>query len=110
MGMAKLTLDKLRAAIAGDYAGIRRVTTLMPVGDPKIYPATYEGGQYALERRKVVERDRGEDSRQDKGDHGRVTEVDTVLLDSVPSQANRVELALLGAYRRGQLQFPLVEI
>src|SRR5262245_52174674 len=100
--MAKLTLNALHAAVAGDYAGIRRVTRLLPVGDPKIYPASYEGGQYALERRKVTVKD-------DKG-NDTIVEVETVLLDSVPSQANRIELALLRAYQSGKVQFPLVEI
>jgi CRISPR-associated protein Csb1 len=101
--MAQLTLDKLHAAVAGDYAGIRRVTRLNPVGDPKIFPSTYEGGQYALERRKVVKVD--ETTQKET-----VDEVNTVLLDSVPSQANRIELALLRAYRSAKLKFPLVEI
>jgi CRISPR-associated protein Csb1 len=101
--MAQLTLDKLHAAVAGDYAGIRRVTRLNPVGDPKIFPSTYEGGQYALERRKVVKID--EETKKET-----VDELNTVLLDSVPSQANRIELALLRAYRTAKLKFPLVEI
>jgi hypothetical protein len=33
-----------------------------------------------------------------------------VLLDSVRSQANRLEHALLDGYRSGVLEFPLVEV
>ena len=34
----------------------------------------------------------------------------TVLLDSVASQANRIEEALLEGWRRGNLQFPVIAI
>ena len=63
----------------------------------KVFPSTYEGGRYATEVRKIRQ---GDD----------VVEVKTVLLDSVQSQANRMELALLRAYQAGKVQFPLVEI
>jgi CRISPR-associated protein Csb1 len=95
--MDRLTLELLHAAVSGEYAGIRRVTKLQPAGDPKIYPPTYEGGEYATEERKV---------RTDSG----VTEVKTVLLDSVQSQANRMELALLRAYDAGLVKFPMLAI
>src|SRR5712691_12895360 len=87
-----LTYEHLRAAVAGE-AAIRIVTKLSPAGGPtdKVFPATYEGGQYASERRRV-------------GD----TEIETVLLDSVQSQANRMELALRSAWDRGELKFPLL--
>src|SRR5579885_110984 len=95
--MDRLTLDLLYAAVSGEYAGIRRVTKLYPAGDPKIYPPTYEGGEYATEVRKV---------RTESG----VTEVNTVLLDSVQSQANRMELALLRAYDSELVKFPMLAI
>ena len=96
--MEQLTLDALKSAVAGDYAGIRRITKLFPAGDPKIFPPTYEGGQYATEERKV------------RGDDGTITEIDTVLLDSVQSQSNRMELALVRAYDSGKVRFPMVWI
>ena len=34
----------------------------------------------------------------------------SVLLDSVASQANRMELALLEARRRGHIDLPLIEV
>jgi CRISPR-associated protein Csb1 len=36
--------------------------------------------------------------------------VDTVLLDSVQSQANRLEAALLGAVERGEIRIPLIRV
>ena len=36
--------------------------------------------------------------------------VPTVLLDSVPSQANRMEDALMEAYRDGKIKFPLLQV
>ncbi len=66
-----------------------------PASDPpgaagrKGVPATYEGGEYA------------DESRQIRTVDGAVHTVETVLLDSVQSQANRMELALLRAYDRG---------
>jgi CRISPR-associated protein Csb1 len=95
--MEKLTLSALKSAVSGDYAGVKRITKLYPIGDPKVYPPTYEGGKYATEKRKV---------RTDAG----VVEVDTVLLDSVQSQANRMELALLRAYDAKKLRFPMLQV
>jgi CRISPR-associated protein Csb1 len=89
------TLDfaTLRAAGAGDAAAFRSITELQPAGGPgdKVLPPTYEGSEYALEER-VVEGRR----------------VRCVLLDSVRSQANRLELALLGGHRRGALRCRLL--
>jgi CRISPR-associated protein Csb1 len=62
------------------------------VGD-KVFPPTYAGGKYAVEER-VIGGQR----------------VPCVLLDSVQSQANRMELALLEATRAGKIQVPLVEV
>src|SRR5260370_34889124 len=72
---------------------LRRAASLEPMGRPggKLCPPTYEGGEYAEELRRVGDR-----------------EVKTVLLDSVASQANRMELALLAAYERQEIAIPLV--
>ena len=90
-----LDLTTLRAAVEGDAAAFRSVTELQPAGGPgdKVFPATYEGGVYAFEDR-VIDGQR----------------VRCVLLDSVQSQANRLELALLEAHRAGRVRFPLVQI
>lgn len=90
--MSELTLDMIQAAVR-DAAAFRAVTRLEPAGGPadKVFPPTYLGAQYHRERRRV-------------GDE----EVDTVVLDSVQSQANRMELALLAARDREELSFPLI--
>jgi CRISPR-associated protein Csb1 len=92
-----LNLESLKKAIAGEYAAIRRVTRLEPQGD-KIFPPTYEGGEYADEARQV------------RAENGTVQTVDTVLLDSVQSQANRMEMALLRAYDNGRLRMPMLQV
>ncbi|PWV62286.1 type I-G CRISPR-associated RAMP protein Csb1/Cas7g [Plasticicumulans acidivorans] len=92
-GLAVLTLDQLQTAVA-QAAAIRLRQALAPAGGPgsKVFPPTHEGGQYAWETRRV------------EG-----AEVRCVLLDSVQSQANRCELALLDALREGRLTLPLIE-
>lgn len=80
----KLTLIDLEEAVAGTAAAFRCVTEYQPAGGvgDKVFPPTYEGGKYAVETRMI---------------NGQA--VDCVLLDSVQSQANRMELALLEAWR-----------
>jgi CRISPR-associated protein Csb1 len=102
--MDELDHAKLNRAVAGDAPAIRSVTRLEPAGGPgdKVFPPTYmrERGaetKYALERRRIREAD---------GDR----EVLTVLLDSVQSQANRMEEALLEGWRRKELDFPVVAV
>src|SRR5437762_1057509 len=95
--METLNIASLHNAVAGEYAAIRRVTRLEPQGD-KIFPPTYEGGEYADEARQV------------RADDGTVQTVATVLLDSVQSQANRMEMALLRAYDNGRLKMPMLEV
>lgn len=91
----ELDLQELRAAVAGVAAAFRCVTDYQPAGGPgdKIFPPTYEGGKYATEER--VEPATGEVQ-------------PCVLLDSVQSQANRMELALLEAHRAGKTTLPLL--
>lgn len=95
--MDTLTLELLKKAVGGEYAAIRRITRLEPQGD-KVFPPTYEGGEYADESRVV----RGEDNR--------IQNVETVLLDSVQSQANRLEQALLRAYDNGRAKLPMLQV
>jgi len=95
-----LDINALKKAVAGEYAAIRRITRLEPQGD-KIFPPTYEGGEYAEEPRQVV---------VEGQDGPKVSTVETVLLDSVQSQANRMELALLRAYDRGTIQMPMLQV
>ena len=87
-----LSFDVVCDAVANATA-IRIVTRLDPMGGPgdKVFPPTYEGGQYADERVWMEGR-----------------EVRSVLLDSVQSQANRMELALLAAYDNNEIRIPLI--
>jgi CRISPR-associated protein Csb1 len=95
--------DSYSELINGDHVAIRMMTRLIPAGGPqtKVFPPTYIGektksgniGKYAYEDRLV---------------DGRI--VKTVLLDSVQSQANRMEQALLKAYKSGEIKLPLVTI
>lgn len=87
----ELTFEVLKKAVAGTAAAFRCVTEYQPAGGPgdKVFPPTYEGGKYATEARWI----NGE-------------KVPCVLLDSVQSQANRMELALLEAAEAGKLELP----
>ena len=85
-----LTLDVVREAVAGSAAAFR-LTLKLDAVSPKVFPPTYEGGKYATESRRI---------------NGQ--EVPCVLLDSVPSQANRMELALQEAWEGGVIDLPVI--
>ncbi|HYH66476.1 MAG TPA: type I-U CRISPR-associated RAMP protein Csb1/Cas7u [Urbifossiella sp.] len=85
-----LTYDVLKAAVAGSAAAFRLTLKLEPVS-PKVFPPTYEGGKYATEERIIG---------------GQMLKC--VLLDSVPSQANRMEAALQDAWDGGLIDLPVV--
>lgn len=91
----RIDLQALQDAVGGTAAAFRSVTDYQPAGGPgdKVFPPTYEGGKYATEER--IDPDTGK-TRQ------------CVLLDSVQSQANRMELALLEAQRAGKVSLPLL--
>ena len=97
--MQKMTSPALEAtlleACSSGYAACRAITELVPVGGEfdRILPPTYAGGRYAVEKRRW----NGED-------------VDTVLLDSVQSQANRFEALLLEAAERREISLPLIRV
>ena len=82
-----ILLSTLRDAVS-DHAAIRRLRRLQPAGGEgdKIFPPTYPGERRQDPPRHVFER------RRIKGE-----ETWCVLIDSVQSQANRLEEALLGA-------------
>ena len=92
---SELDLKTLRDAMAGTVAAFRCVTDYQPAGGPgdKVFPPTYDGGKYATEER--IDPATGE-TRQ------------CVLLDSVQSQANRMELALLEAHHADKAKLPLL--
>ena len=93
--MDTLSLDHIRQAVAGGAAALRSVTAYQPAGGPgdKIFPPTYEGGAYATEMR-----------------HIDGAEVPCVLVDSVQSQANRMETALLEEWEAGTIPLPVVTV
>ncbi len=79
------------------YAGIETATAYEPAGGDKVFPPSYptagEGSPYLFEKRRVDG-----------------CEQDVVVLDQVPSQANRVEAALLRARDEGRIALPLFEL
>ena len=89
-----LDFPTLNSAVE-DGIAFRSITELQPPGGAgdKVFPATYEGATYAFEDR-VIDGQR----------------IRCVVLDSVQSQANRLELALLEGHRLGRLRFPLAQI
>jgi CRISPR-associated protein Csb1 len=97
--MTKLTLSNLKTAVEGSGVAFRVRQELQPAGGPgdKIFPPTYATGdnklKYAGETRRVAGKD-----------------VPCVLLDSVASQANRMEEALLAAWEQRQLDFPVIGV
>lgn len=98
--MTDLNTDALAAFVAGN-AAIRRRQTLQPVGGQgdKIFPPTYPGETRNSPPRHVFER------RRINGD-----DVWCVLIDSVQSQANRLEECLLSALRTDKVFVPHVVV
>jgi CRISPR-associated protein Csb1 len=97
-----LTFDMLSKAIAGHAAAIRCRSTLQPAAGEgtKVFPPTHSGGVYASEQRRLPLKDKP----------GETHVVDCVLLDSVQSQANRIEDALQQAIDDGKLKMPLIVV
>ena len=98
-----MTVASLTEAITS-HAALRRVQRLQPVGGTgdKLFPPTYpppSGARRDAPPRHVFER-----RRVDGGD------VWCVLIDSVQSQANRLEEALLAAAESGQIRVPYVTV
>lgn len=97
--MATLTYAKLEQLVTTEGVAVRVKQRLQPAGGPgdKIFPPTYSTGdnklKYAQEKRRVDGHD-----------------TDAILLDSVASQANRMEEALLAAWERGELDFPVIGV
>ena len=89
-----LTLDALKGFVAINAVAIRGRATLEPAGGPgdKVFPPTHSvdnrraNTRYAFETRRIDGR-----------------EVSCVLLDSVQSQANRMEEALQALWDTGRI-------
>lgn len=95
--MEELTLEILTNAVAKMACALRAKSTLQPAGGEgtKVFPPTYAGAVYATEQRRLP---------------GRDDPVNCVLLDSVQSQANRMEEALQQAVDDGRISLPVVEV
>lgn len=73
---------------------LRIVVRLQPaMSDGLVYPPTYEQGQHIFRPAWINSEKR-----------------DAVLLDSVQSQANRIETAILAAHRRGDIRYPDIQV
>jgi CRISPR-associated protein Csb1 len=95
-----LSYSSLLGAVTS-HAAIRRRRRLQPAGGPgdKLFPPTYPGEEKNSPPRHVFERRRVD---------GR--DVACVLIDSVQSQANRLEEALLEAAKEGTIRLPRVVV
>lgn len=96
--MVELTFERLRDAVGGGSVALRSKVQLQPAGGKgdKIFPPSYMPDRGATHKYAVEDR---------TGENGE--SISTVLLDSVASQANRAELALLEGYEQGKLSFPV---
>ena len=92
-----LSFEILSKAVAGHAVAIRCRSTLQPAAGEgtKVFPPTHAGGAYATEQRRIPD---AEDP------------VECVLLDSVQSQANRIEEALQDAVDRNLIEMPLIVV
>jgi CRISPR-associated protein Csb1 len=98
-----LNADQLRELVAGDAVAIRGLATLQPAGGPgdKVFPPTHAvddknrkpGAKYAFEARRIDG-----------------NEKTCVLIDSVQSQANRMEDALQALWTGRQIALPVVSV
>lgn len=97
--MNTLKYEQLQSLVANGGVAVRVRQVLQPAGGvgDKVFPPTYSTGEktlkYAIETRRV----NGED-------------VPCVLLDSVASQANRMEEALLAAWEQEKIFFPVIGV
>jgi CRISPR-associated protein Csb1 len=99
-----LNIERLKELVAGDTVAIRGTATLEPAGGPgdKIFPPTHAvdgnkrsepGAKYAFETRRI---------------DGKA--VHCVLIDSVQSQANRMEEALQALWDERKIVLPVVSV
>src|SRR5207302_380954 len=92
-----LTFDDLKTAVSGSAAAFRCRRRLQPGGGEgdKVFPPTFAGAVYAVEQRHI---------------NGKEQPVTCVLLDSVQSQANRMEQALQDALIAREIALPVVTV
>jgi len=92
-----LTIEILTHAVKDGATAFRCRRKLQPAGGPgdKVFPPTFAGAVYAVEERRLP---------------GRAEPVTCVVLDTVQSQANRMELALQDAFDAGALKLPILQV
>lgn len=97
MGQNSMGFEKLMKAVSGTACALRSRASLQPAGGAgtKVFPPTYSGAVYATEKRRLPDRNEP---------------VECVLLDSVQSQANRMEEALQQAVDKQLINLPLIEV
>ena len=97
--MNMLTFERLRDAVEGDAVALRSRLELRPAGGDgdKVFPPSYLLAQRAEHKYVMEERQVGNEGEPSV----------TVLLDSVASQANRAEEALLTGWEQEELAFPV---
>ena len=98
-----LNYEQLKELVSGDTVAIRGTATLEPAGGSgdKIFPPTHAvadknpkpGAKYAFETRRIGGQD-----------------VTCVLIDSVQSQANRMEDALQALWDEGKIAIPVISV
>lgn len=98
-----LNFGQLKALVAGDTVAVRGTATLEPAGGAgdKVFPPTHAvddknkkpGAKYAFETRRIDGHD-----------------VTCVLIDSVQSQANRMEEVLQALWTDKQIVLPVVSV
>ncbi len=98
-----LNADQLRKLVAGDTVAIRGTAVLEPAGGPgdKVFPPTHAvddknkrpGAKYAFETRRIDGHD-----------------TTCVLMDSVQTQANRMEEALQALWADKQIVLPVISV
>lgn len=99
--MSNLTYEQLKKSVAGEHVALRSTLVLEPVGGPntKVMPPTY-GVADSAEHKYAVETRVDENGETSK----------TVLLDSVASQANRMEEALREGWELEELDLPVAYV
>jgi len=97
-----LDLDSLKKAVIKNAAAFRCRRRFQPAGGAgdKVFPPTFSGAVYAVEQRRVF------------GTDGKVLAqpVTCVVLDTVQSQANRMEQALQDALDGGRITIPVLKV
>jgi CRISPR-associated protein Csb1 len=98
----ELSLALLKKFVDGDAVAIRGIATLEPAGGPgeKVFPPSHSvensreaGAKYAFEKRRIDGQD-----------------VTCVLIDSVQSQANRMEEALQALWADKRIALPVISV